>query len=111
MGRYAEKVIISLRTKGGRCQGPSNGEHGRRDGARLAVAVIRRKVGRANAVRGGRIDGARAGGDGKVGALCIGNLQANEREQGPFEPHVTEEAMVPNRGAPRLRSVTGCAIY
>ena len=65
--RYFETVVVLLRPKGGRCQGPSNGERRRRDGARLVVAVIRRKVGRANAVRGARVDGARAGDDGKVG--------------------------------------------
>jgi hypothetical protein len=56
VARYVEIVVRD--TKGGRCQGPSNGERGRRDGARLVVAVIRRKVGRLNAVRGARIDGA-----------------------------------------------------
>jgi len=66
---YAEIVVPLLRTKGGRCQGPSNGERGRRDGARLVIAVIRRKVGREDAVRGARIDGAGAGGDGEVGVL------------------------------------------
>ena len=104
VARYAEKVIKSLRTKGGRCQGPSNGERSRVDGATLTVAVRRRKVGRANAGRGARIDGTRAGGDEKVGVLCVvicvGNPRDQERKQGHFEPLVTVGARIaprPNR--------------
>ena len=88
MARYAEIVVTPLCTKGGRCQGRSNGERSRRDGAPLAVAVIRRKVGRLNAARGARIDGAKAGGDGKVGVLCVGDPRNQERKQDHFEPLV-----------------------
>ena len=56
--------------------------------------ITRRKVGRANAVRGARIDGAIAGGDGKVG-LCVGGPWDQEREQGQFEPLVTVGSIVP----------------
>ena len=88
-------VATSLCIKGGRGQGPSDGERSRRDGARLAVAVIRRKVGRANAVPGARIDGARAGVDGKVG-LCVGGPWDQERKRDQFDPFHTVGAIVPH---------------
>ena len=93
--RYEETVDTRLRIKvTRRSQGPSDGERGRSDVAHPSVRVTRWIVGRAKAVRGARIDGARAGGDGKVGALCVGDARDQVREQGQFEPLVTVGAIV-----------------
>ena len=95
VARYFKVVEISFCSEGGRCQWRSDGERSRRDDAPLVVGVIRvGKIRRANAVRGARIDGAKAKADGKVG-LCVGGPWDQERERGQFEPLVTVGAIVP----------------
>ena len=100
MARYVESVACwaNLRIEGEGVQRKSNGLCARRDGALLIVSVISvpssSVVGRENAVRGGRIDGARPDdGPGVPRVLCVGDAHRHDEEDDTGEPrHCTDAA-------------------